>query len=324
LYRFAAIDVVNPDLTTAQLAERTGLSTGTLRMWERRHGFPAPARLPGGHRRYAVDDVAVVEEVLRLRGEGLSLTAAIERARRQRPAPATSVFAGLRGRRPEVTPTVLTKPAVLALSQAIEDEYCARAAGGVLIGSFQRARFYRQVQRRWHELARTADIAVALADFPVFAEPPDAPLEVPIDHRHPLAREWAVVVDAPGARACLAAWEQPSPVAVPDARRRFEVVWSFDPAVVADAVDVTVEILEPLRASVARRLCDARDPTPSSPEPALRYGGALAQRLVGYLGQMLMESPGVSPAIASTAHTAPTTAAIRTPTDQAGSPPLTR
>ena len=324
MYRFAAIDVVNPDLTTAQLADRAGISAATLRMWERRHGFPAPARLPGGHRRYCADDVAVVQEVLRLRGDGLSLSAAIDRARRQRPAPAASVFAGLRRRRPEVVPAVLTKPAVLALSQAIEDEYCARAASGVLVGSFQRARFYRQAQRRWRELGRTAAVAVALADFPAFADPRNAPLEVPVDRGHPLAREWAVIVDAPGVRACLAAWEQPTAVAVPDGRRRFEVVWSFDPAVVADAVDVAVEILESLDPPTARRVREARDPLPGGPEPALHYGGALAQRVVGYLGQLLAGTSGDSPAAASTAHATASTAAISTPTSQAGKPPLTR
>ena len=80
MYRFPIANRSNSDLTTAQLAQLTGLSAGTLRMWESRHGFPAPARLPGGHRRYSERDVALVREVLHLREQGLSLTAAIERA----------------------------------------------------------------------------------------------------------------------------------------------------------------------------------------------------------------------------------------------------
>ncbi len=104
-------------------------------------------------------------EVVRLRAQGLSLSASIERAQRRRRPAAASVFAGLRRRRPDVAPTVLPKPAVLALSRAIEDEYCAHAADGVLIGCFQREPFYRHAQRRWRELARTAELAVALADF---------------------------------------------------------------------------------------------------------------------------------------------------------------
>jgi DICT domain-containing protein len=296
LYRVRIAAATNSLLTTAQLAERTGISAGTLRMWENRHGFPAPSRLPGGHRRYSADEAEQVREVLRLRDEGMSLRAAIELAQRRHRTPVVSVFAGLRRRRPDVAPTVLSKPAVLALTRAIEDEYCAHAADGVLIGAFQRERFYRRAQRRWQELARTADLAVALADFAQPAQPPDAPVEIPIDHRHALAREWVVVINARGARACLAAWERPSQDELPDAERRFEVLWSFDPAVTADAVDIACELLTPLAPSVADRIAAARDPAPEGPEAALHYGGALAQRMVGYLGQLL-GSPGGEPGL---------------------------
>jgi DNA-binding transcriptional MerR regulator len=291
LYRFPISSVANPDLTTAQLAERTGLTPGTLRMWENRHGFPDPARLPGGHRRYTADDADQVREVLRLRDQGLSLSAAIARVRTRRRAPAPSVFAGLRLRRPDVAPTVLPKPAVLALSRAIEDEYCAHAAAGLLVGCFQRERFYRHAERRWRELARTAQLALALADFRGPAEPAGGPTEVPIDRRHPLSREWAVVISAEAVQACLAAWEQPSETRLPDAHRRFEVLWSFDPAVVADAVAVTAELLSPLAPEVAGRLESVRADGGPGPEAALHHGGALAQRMVGYLGQ-LPTAPG--------------------------------
>jgi DICT domain-containing protein len=294
LYRFPIARVANPELTTAQLAERTGLSAGTLRMWESRHGFPTPSRLPGGHRRYRETDAEQIREVVRLRDLGLSLPAAIDRVRRPRQG-AASVFAGLRARRPEVAPTVLPKPAVLALSRAIEDEYCAQAAGGLLIGSFQRERFYRRSERRWRELARTAEVAVALADFPARHEPDRGPAEVPVDRHHALSREWAVVISADGVQACLAAWEQPCEDEVPDAERRFEVLWSFEPAVVADAVAVAEELLDTLDGRVASRLRAARESAAagSDPEPALRNGGAIAHRMVGYLGRMLT-MPGSS------------------------------
>jgi DICT domain-containing protein len=289
LYRFPIPNVANSELTTAQLAQRTGLSAGTLRMWENRHGFPDPARLPGGHRRYSAGDVEQVREVVRLRDQGLSLAAAIERVRARRRAPAGSVFAGLRRRRPDVAPTVLPKPAVLALSRAIEDEYCAVAAAGVVVGCFQRERFYRRAERRWRELARTARVAVALADFPRRAGPAGGavggPVEVPIDRSHALAREWAVLVSADSITACLAAWEQTSEAEVPDGRRCFEVLWSFEPAVVADAVAVATELISPLDPGVAARL-HAAGGGDADPEPALRSGGMLAQRMIGYLGQL--------------------------------------
>ncbi len=277
----------NQHLTPAQLAERTGLSPGTLRMWESRHGFPVPARLPGGHRRYAEDDVDLIREVLTLRRGGLSLPAAVARVRAGRPSPVASVFAGLRSRRPEVAPAVLPKRAVFALTRAIEDEYCARAAAGILIGSFQQVRHYRRTERRWRELARTSEVAIALADFPAAAHPRGGPAEVPVQRRHPLAREWTVVVSASGAHACLAAWEQPAPLPLPDADRRFEVLWSFDPAVVADAVAVVADLLHHLGSPLAPRVAAHRPPEPVGAEAALHHGGALAQRMVTYLGDVL-------------------------------------
>ncbi len=49
-------------------------------MWERRHGFPCPARLPSGHRRYGERDVEAVARIAAQRAVGtpLALSRAIE------------------------------------------------------------------------------------------------------------------------------------------------------------------------------------------------------------------------------------------------------
>lgn len=287
----------NRHLTTAQLAERTGVAAATLRVWETRHGFPQPMRLPGGHRRYAEGDVELVREVRALRDEGLSLPAAIERARRRTRPAVASVFAGLRRRRPGMPAAELDKTAVLALTRAIEDEYCARAGDGVLIGSFQREHFYRRSERRWRELARTADIAVALADFAGRAEPPGGPVEIPVTHCQPLAREWTVVICSEAAHACLAAWEQPTPAPLPDARRRFEVLWSFDPSVAADAVRVVAELLAAADAVLAADLRARAEAVAPGAVAALDHGGDLAHRMVGYLAGMLSSAGAGRPGV---------------------------
>ncbi|MFZ0040494.1 MAG: DICT sensory domain-containing protein [Solirubrobacteraceae bacterium] len=278
----------NAGLSTAQLAERTGLHAATLRVWESRHGFPEPSRRPGGHRRYSELDVTAVLEVLALRRQGLSLAAAIDRARRPT-KPLASVFAGVRRRRPEVSPAVLPKPAVLALSRAIEDEYCANAASGLLIGGFQRERFYRQAERRWRELARTAELAVALADFERLRQPHHGPVEVPISREHALSREWVLIVDAPGAQACLAAWEKPSDRAPADDERSFEVLWSFEPTVVRTAVEVATDLLGPLAPAIATRIPTRGDDATATAANDLRFAAALSQRVVVSLTKAFAE-----------------------------------
>lgn len=285
-----ALAPASAELSTAQLAARTGLPAGTLRMWESRHGFPAPARLPGGHRRYSERDVEAVLEVLRLRQQGLSLPAAIERASRQEGPGENSVFAGLRRRRPEVPASILNKTAVLQVSHAIEDEYLARATHGFVFGAFQRERFYHRAERRWRELARTADLAVAIADFSSVRHPPEAPSEVPLELHQPLAREWTLIIDAPGAQACLAAWELPTQSAVPDPARQFEMIWSFEPEVVRTATEVATELLWKLSPEIARRMPELPVATGLGGEE-LRFASALAQRIVGYLGRRVPALP---------------------------------
>lgn len=67
-------------LSASAFAALTGVSRERLRMWERRHGFPAPVRIAGGPRRYAVADVARVVAVRRAAEAGVPLPAAIERS----------------------------------------------------------------------------------------------------------------------------------------------------------------------------------------------------------------------------------------------------
>jgi len=44
-------------LTIGELSRLTGISTHTLRMWEKRYGTPEAQRLPSGHRRYPREEV---------------------------------------------------------------------------------------------------------------------------------------------------------------------------------------------------------------------------------------------------------------------------
>ncbi|MCR8526256.1 MerR family DNA-binding transcriptional regulator, partial [Escherichia coli] len=118
-------------LTISDLSRLTGVPSPTLRSWESRYEFPRPTRLAGGHRRYVRADVDAVLEVVRHRRSGLSLGAAV---RQVAAAPPTSgsVFAELHRLHPELTPQVLSRRTLLALSNAIEDECCARASQPVL------------------------------------------------------------------------------------------------------------------------------------------------------------------------------------------------
>jgi MerR family transcriptional regulator, light-induced transcriptional regulator len=269
-------------LTIGQFVERTGVAEGTLRMWERRHGFPTPRRLPSGHRRYTEAEVELVRRVAGERAAGMSLAAAIARIKNIGQAPVRSVYASLRRLRPDLEPRPLRKPILLALTRAIEDESLSRAEQALLFVSFQTERFYRQEQARWRELSRGAELAVVFADFDRVRTPRNAPAEIPIGNG-PLAREWAIVCYAPGHSVCLAGWEPPS--LSPRRERVFETIWSVEPAVVRAAVGMCMAITESRKPGLTEHLQARLDGNVASLAPEqLRLATAITNRALSYLG----------------------------------------
>lgn len=61
-------------LPIAEVAERTGLSRDTLRYYEKAGLVEAVDRSSGGQRRYAAEDLAWLEFLLRLRATGMSIS----------------------------------------------------------------------------------------------------------------------------------------------------------------------------------------------------------------------------------------------------------
>src|SRR3954454_12423786 len=268
-------------LTIREVAARSGVPAGTLRMWEERYGFPKPRRLPSGHRRFSEEQIDQVRAVVAAREAGLSLPAAIERVTDAPNERSQSLFGLLRLRRPELAPELIPKPRMLALSHAIEDECLARAHAPVLIGSFQRERFFRAEEPRWQGFAATAATAVAFAAFETRTD--TRPVQLHVERDHQLTREWAIVCYAPGVSAALAGWEPPGQDDVPDAERRFEAIWTVDPELVFEAVDAAAALAEREAPEVADRMRQAAGSRPAPSGPEVRGVAALARRMVSYV-----------------------------------------
>lgn len=225
-------------LTIGDLSERTGVSTATLRAWEQRHGFPLPQRLPSGHRRYTEHDVEQVLAVLRSRDAGTRLDVAVHHVGSGAPGnpddATRSVYADLRRRHPRLQTNRLRKGTLLALSWAIEDEFCAKAERAHLFGSFQRETYFNPAADRWAELGRVARSSFALADFAT-SDPDSRPVRVGLPDDAPMRREWAVVCESRDLPAALTAFELPGQGDVPERKRMFEAVWTVEPVAVRDA-----------------------------------------------------------------------------------------
>jgi DICT domain-containing protein len=269
-------------LTIGDLSSRTGVPAATLRSWESRYGFLRPERPAGGHRRYAESDVDAVLDVVRRRREGMSLEAAVRQASTE-PVASGSVFAELRRRHPGLAPQVLTRRSLVAMSHAIEDECCARAAAPVLFGGFQRERYLRASYDRWKEMARTARATVVFADIedpaPVRA---GAPTEVGLAPEAPLNREWLVVCDSTDLPACLTAVERPGQAQV-GGERLFEVLWSVDARVVRDASRVAAALADDYRPEWRTVGVTLPGDDPPGASADLQRASLLFDRMVGYL-----------------------------------------
>lgn len=61
--------------TVQELAGELGMSTSTLRAWERRYALLSPGRTVGGHRLYSRDDLVLIQYIAHQRDEGWDLKA---------------------------------------------------------------------------------------------------------------------------------------------------------------------------------------------------------------------------------------------------------
>jgi MerR family transcriptional regulator, light-induced transcriptional regulator len=271
-------------LAISDVAEQTGIAAGTIRMWEQRYGFPVPDRTASGYRRYSQEDVGALKRVATLRRRGLSVPAAIQRARETgslsgRP----SIYAAVAEAGHDAHPQVLRKSTLVAISRAIEHEALAHAAAPVLFASFQREGFYRAVEHRFRRLAQLADASIVFADFAELRAPEGGPVEVPIGPHDALANEWTLVIDAPGYSACLLAWEHPAESGKADRDRRFEAIWTVDPRATRRAAQVAAALASktsPEHGGPVETLLRDRPLAMEVPAPALT---ALTNRLVAYL-----------------------------------------
>jgi MerR family transcriptional regulator, light-induced transcriptional regulator len=273
-------------LTIGELAEACGIAPATLRMWEQRHGFPVPRRLRSGHRRYDERDVALVRQVLAQRDAGVRLERAIDQVRSEVTAEAgggsKSVFAELRKRHPHLQPQALKKSTLLALSWAIEDEFCAKAERPRLFGSFQRTRYFEHAAPRWRELARVARATIVYADFDE-TRTDGRIVKVGLEETDPMAREWSVICDAPGLSAALTAWELPGQEQVPDRHRVFESIWTVDPRAVRDAARTSVEVAHGRGAAEAAPLLYELADSPPLTVADLEAVSTMFTRVVAYV-----------------------------------------
>jgi len=271
-------------LTLEELAARTDVPEATLLGWGADHGFPRPALLDGPRGLYAQELVSQLRQVVAERTAGAPLREALARAKAA--GTERSVFAAVVSARPKLTHHVLDKAALLAVSRVLEDEAHREHDDVLLVGGFQRERFYRQSAGRWRELAGRCRCTVAFADLPQTRRR-DGVLEVEGSWDDPFIREWFLLVHSPAGQTVLAARERPVVAGTSDDERVFEAVWTTDAAAVRAGL-LAVRTRLPEECGEVRELVAARVSAPGVP-PAPDHVERVMQRAFAAHAQLAGE-----------------------------------
>lgn len=110
-----------------------------------------------------------------------------------------------------------------------------------------------------------------------------APAEVPLDPASPLVREWALIADGTRFSACLFARERPGQTAVADGDRLFEGLWTVEPDVVREGVELALALVAATAPELAKCARDALDEGARPCAEIARSAIALTNRIVGYV-----------------------------------------
>jgi MerR family transcriptional regulator, light-induced transcriptional regulator len=107
-----------------------GVSTSTLRSWERRHGFPSPHRSSGGHRRYTLEEIQILRQTL-AETHDISSAIALARDRGAGDASPMRLSAALRSFDHQQADRVLEESVVIRSVERTVDEVLLPAVAGL-------------------------------------------------------------------------------------------------------------------------------------------------------------------------------------------------
>ncbi len=113
-------------LPIAAVSSLLGIPVPTIRSWERRYGFPAPARTQGQHRRYAVDEIDQLRKVRDEITRGHSAREAVDLVRGHGGRPRSELFdrflqAAMRLDPAELRETLTAGAETIGIEQTIRD-----------------------------------------------------------------------------------------------------------------------------------------------------------------------------------------------------------
>jgi DICT domain-containing protein len=199
---------------------------------------------------------------------------------------------------------VYYKNTLVSLCHALEDHILSEDSSPLVITAFQQGKWYLQEADRYADIAKKSrQILIMAAPDAAFAEHPTSQLPnvdlVALDPAHdPVAQEWHLIILSPTYTAMVLCQElseadygaggQPAS----DLERKFYGLWTFEPELVQETVELAIAHIEPYNPELARKLTahkQAINPSLAAPEEL----SAVVSLVVDYLqtGQQNLSLP---------------------------------
>lgn len=162
-----------------------------------------------------------------------------------------------------------SKATLVHLSHTLEDMVLSQGIPALLFTGFQESSHWREETERYRALAEVAQQVCIFAGGVLPPESSASELHVTLRGDDPLRQEWFVALLCPQFAALLCG--QDRQVATDEeATRQFDTVWSFDPAVMGQVLNLLEQVVGSYRPERLAKLQEARRAFPPPvPDPAI-------------------------------------------------------
>jgi DICT domain-containing protein len=191
---------------------------------------------------------------------------------------------------------VYYKNTLVALCHALEDSILASDCSPLMVTAFQRGKWYLQEADRYGKIAdRTRHVAILAAPDAGFLEHPTSQKPnvsmVSLNSDDPIAQEWHLIILSPSYTAMVLCQELTEPdygsfgVPESDLERKFYGLWTFEPELVRETIELVIDRIGTYDALLQATLCDrvqeiTREVTQNDRPADL---GEIVSRVVHYL-----------------------------------------
>jgi signal transduction histidine kinase len=163
----------------------------------------------------------------------------------------------------------LTKATLVHLSHTLEDIVLTQRLPALIFTGFQESTYWRKETERYEKLATVAKQVCIFAGRALPDDSPAHALQVTLDDDDPVRQEWFLAILSGQFSVVLSGLDQEDVgVVTSESYRRFETIWSFEPHLVAVALDAVEGLLDRYRPQMASELREARTSYPLRPPDA--------------------------------------------------------